>query len=105
MDWLIVDAEERHRNSPDTFQIPSKVARNSLLPGDQVKLAFEPADTEEAGVGGERLWFEVIDVLDDGAYLGVFRNFPVFFDVDLEEAIEFTPENILDIVPKAKGQE
>jgi uncharacterized protein YegJ (DUF2314 family) len=68
------DAEERHREAPDTFLIPTVEARRNLEPGQIVKLLFViPADPEEQV---ERMWVVVTGREGDG-YIGELDNQPV----------------------------
>jgi hypothetical protein len=46
--WTLESAEARHAESPETFQIPERTARESLKAGDAVKLLFD-IETREAG--------------------------------------------------------
>ncbi len=43
-EWMLANAEQRVAESPATFKIPSRKARDNLNPGMLVKLIFEFAD-------------------------------------------------------------
>ena len=82
----LIDAEARHRENPDTFEIPSLEDRENLQPGWLVKLILEP---------GERLWFEVIECYRAGAYVGKLRNTPVgHVGVRHGDSIVFHPKHV-----------
>lgn len=63
-----------------------------MKPGYLAKLIFE-----EPGVGGERMWVEVLEVLDGGRYKGVLRNSPVTLSVTRGTELEFGTENVADV--------
>lgn len=70
----LLDAEAEHRRSPRTFSIPRRVVRESLVPGDLVKLLFV-VDPRTSSGSVERLWVEVIEASADG-YVGRLDNRP-----------------------------
>ena len=100
--WTLVSAEERHAAHPDTFQIPPRDKRESLSPGDGVKLLFEIETKEEDHVvdrGVDRMWV-IVKARTKGGYIGVLDNDPGTAEgLNLHEgdAIIFAPENISDI--------
>ena len=67
-------AEAIHRAHPRTFSIPRRVVRDSLRPGDYVKLSFR-VDQRSGDVGAERMWVEVAD-FDGSHYSGRLANVP-----------------------------
>jgi len=52
--WALIDGEHWNRRHPDTFQIPSALARRNVEPGLRVKIALEHRTCE-----GERFWVDV----------------------------------------------
>lgn len=86
----LVDAEKRHAEHPRSFHIPELEDRMSLEEEDLVKLGFESED-----LLGERLWFEITDVLGPGRYVGELQNYPVTFECAKE--ITFEAKHVLDI--------
>lgn len=58
--YTLDDGAETHREFPDTFQIPPQAERESLRPGDLVKLIFRIELDNEAHV--ERMWVQVREV-------------------------------------------
>lgn len=52
--WSLIDGEHWNRRHPDTFQIPSALARRNVEPGLRVKIALEHRACE-----GERFWVDV----------------------------------------------
>jgi len=92
---MLIDAEKRHQNSPDTFEIPSREERASLQVGDFARLIFEP---------GERIWVEVVKVGAEGvmqpgfaAYIGAIRNRPIAVPLQYGDWIGFEAHHIIDV--------
>ena len=90
--WLVVDAQERRRAHPDTFELPSAGELAKLEPGSMVKVIFDlldQADLECDGVAPyaadgtpnlvvahERMWLWVEDVRGEDV-VGVLDNMPM----------------------------
>ena len=75
--WELRSAEESHRLHPDTFEIPTREARESLRRGQAAKLIFD-IEVDDAGkivVGGERMWVIVAEKVGD-TYIGILDNEP-----------------------------
>tara|TARA_R110001583_G_scaffold188106_1_gene349775 strand:- start:203 stop:502 length:300 start_codon:yes stop_codon:yes gene_type:complete len=90
--WHLVDAVERNRQNPDTFEIPTKTDRESVKAGAFVKLIFEVPET-----GGERMWVLVSSALN-GQVKGTVNNNPVTPGMPaLGDQIEFEPKHIIAI--------
>jgi hypothetical protein len=92
--WWLEDAEERSRESPDSFFIPPRERREALEPGDVVKLIFLFEPPAPSGTTGERMWVEVTAV-QEGGYTGELLNEPG----DIEElrpgdAIRFEAKHV-----------
>lgn len=100
--WMLVSAEERHLADPETFEIPSKGERETLVPGAAAKLLFH-IETKEAGRvidrGVDRMWVIVQAISADG-YTGVLDNDPGQSEgLNLHEGdvIVFGPEHVAAI--------
>ena len=100
--WMLVSAEQRHAAHPETFEIPSKAERETLVPGAAAKLLFH-IETKEAGRvidrGVDRMWVIVKAVSADG-YTGVLDSDPGHSEgLNLHEgdAILFGPEHVAAI--------
>jgi uncharacterized protein YegJ (DUF2314 family) len=94
--WKLDDGVERNRLHPDTFEIPSALERETLKPGDHVKLSFLVDDPE---YGGERMWVEVAKVKGQ-AYVGTLINQPLFIeDLEWRQEIKFAPCHVIEIIP------
>lgn len=68
--WHLADADARHHEFPDTFDIPSAEAKAALRGGDIVKLIFVPRRGHV-----ERMW-TVIDHVDGDRLVGHLDNDP-----------------------------
>lgn len=84
-----VDAEERNKQYPKTFDIPAESERNNVKRGDYVKLIFDDK---------ERMWVKV-KKHKGKKLIGVINNEPVLIeDVKFGDKVEFEPKNIIDIM-------
>lgn len=101
--WCLVSGEERHRASPETFEIPTLSERNSLSPGQGVKLIFEIEAEEEDGTistSTERMWVIVASCVEDG-YIGILESEPCSIPNDGQfylcrgAEIPFLPEHVV----------
>jgi hypothetical protein len=74
--WCIASGEAKHAADPETFEIPDRADRDSLEPGDVVKLIFYFNNTDpREQVASERMWVLVRQRIP-GGYFGVLDNFP-----------------------------
>ena len=71
---VLLDAEAAHQEHPRTYSIPRRVVRETLKPGDVVKLLFK-VDPPAGRIEVERMWVEVVG-LGDGTYMGRLANVP-----------------------------
>lgn len=71
----LADGEERAREHPDSFFIPSLEERENLKVGDAVKLIFEMHQPNQEYDAFERMWVEITKVEDD-YYVGFLDNNP-----------------------------
>ena len=96
-EFRLGDAERRHEENPDSFGIPTRAERESVRPGDLVKLLFDFVEPAEDEWTGERMWVEVNEVRG-GRYVGTLDNEPFMLtSVALGSQIEFGPEHIIDV--------
>ena len=100
--WMLVSAEERYAAHPETFEIPPRVDRQTLVPGAAAKLLFH-IETREAGRvidrGVDRMWVIVKAVSPEG-YVGVLDNDPgqsEGLNLHEGEVIVFGPEHVAAI--------
>lgn len=99
--WCLEDGEELHREAPETFWLPELKDRQSLQPGDLVKLIFRiSVDNEEEPVAVERMWVIVRERVGE-QYLGILDNDPYAIEENDEfwSGIElpFSPRHVIDI--------
>lgn len=89
----MVDAVERNRQHPATFQLPSPAELENVRVGDHVKLIWERT-TED---GGERMWVR-IDSHDAGVYTGRLANVPVrITELSLGQTVQFERRHIIAV--------
>ena len=98
--WALTDGEEMNRLHPDTFPIPSELARRNVKAGAHVKIWLEcPAS------GGERFWVEVVSkhaTPDNYSFIGRVLNQLLHSSdhgIEIGDLVEFRMKNIIDIVP------
>ena len=99
--WCLEDGEKRHREAPETFWLPELRDRQSLEPGDLVKLIFRiSVDNEDEPVAVERMWVIVRERVGD-QYLGILDNDPYAIDENEElwngTELPFSPRHVIDI--------
>jgi len=106
--WELDDGEAVHREAPDTFWIPPRDRRESLRPGEIVKLMFRmllrDTETGKEEVHVERMWVDVVESRP-GGYRGVLDNDP-YCTKELASGaeVEFEPRHVIQIYeerPKA----
>ena len=71
--YSLDNAEEVHKQHPDTFWIPTQNIRENLQVGQLVKLLFRISNGSEDQV--ERMWVEITKKFDD-EYEGILDNDP-----------------------------
>ncbi|MDN3368261.1 MULTISPECIES: DUF2314 domain-containing protein [Ralstonia solanacearum species complex] len=77
--WELDDAEVIAKEHPATFWLPERQRRESLVPGDIVKLIFRIRTVDDAGceeINVERMWVTT-EGIDGGLYLGRLDNNPL----------------------------
>jgi hypothetical protein len=99
--WGLEDGEIRHRQHPNTFEIPPLEERESLGPGDAAQLAFRlvfrDATRDETCDAGERMWVIVIGLTARG-YRGTLANTPYCTDQLVRGAVvTFEPRHVINI--------
>jgi len=102
--YVLVNAVERNRSHPRTFDIPTEAERRGLRVGDDAKLGFQwqkPSDGTDHW-GGERMWVNVTGILgerEETRYVGALHNEPFEEIAPIRHGatVTFRPENICDI--------
>jgi hypothetical protein len=94
--WWLANAERRNVENPDDFLIPSQAERNSLVPGDIVKLVFR--FTPPTDVSAERMWVQV-QAVEGQQYVGQLTNEPRHIvGLDPGSTIRFGPQHVIDLL-------
>ncbi|QSX33765.1 DUF2314 domain-containing protein [Shewanella avicenniae] len=98
MKYTLDNGEEINREYPETFWMPPRDERESLLPGEIVKLIFRISLEESLHV--ERMWV-VVEERNGDSYVGVLDNDP-YCTTELRAgaSIEFCPEHVIQIYEK-----
>jgi hypothetical protein len=94
--YTLVDGIERNESNPETFWIPSKEDKDSLLVGDMVKLGF----LDKQG-SGERMWVEITEK-HEGAFKGTLQNTPLWIKLTHGDEVSFEPKHIIDLIKEEK---
>lgn len=93
--WWLDDAERLNEAHPESFFIPPRERRDSLVAGDSVKLVFRLTPVTE--VGAERMWVEVVEA-EGGRYVGMLLNQPrEIVGLEPGDRIEFGPEHVASV--------
>lgn len=93
--YQLADAEARHAESPETFEIPGVAERVSLNAGDWVKLVFEISDGSRTEV--ERMWVKVTGRQED-SFAGLLDNDPYCTDeLKSGEPVTFGARHVIQI--------
>ncbi|WP_435018410.1 hypothetical protein TA3x_000384 [Tundrisphaera sp. TA3] len=85
-----VDAQQMHRDHPDTFHVPSDAELAQIAPGDSVKVCD----------GVERFWI-IVTKATEGGLTGMVDNDLVCTDehgLSDGDTISFDRENVYDIL-------
>ena len=93
--YTLWDGEERNREHPDTFEIPTRLERETLKPGDWAKLGFDFGPNEIV----ERMWVMVKSTDGMGGYMGRLDNEPLTDAIRCGATVVFGPEHVLSILP------
>ena len=93
--YVLEDGEESNRAYPDTFEIPSKAARDNLKAGQIVKLMFRI--TADGRTQTERMWV-VVKAKEQDGYLGILDNDPTCTE-KMKSGVEvkFQPRHVISI--------
>ena len=93
--YQLADGEARHRESPETFEIPTPEERNAVTDRDSVKLIFEITDGSRTQV--ERMWVKVTG-MKEGLFEGLLNNDPFCTDeLKSGEPVTFEARHIIQI--------
>ncbi|KHN90087.1 DUF2314 domain-containing protein [Pectobacterium actinidiae] len=97
------DGEALNREHPDSFWIPDKAVRESLVPGDFVKLIFRMEETAGADdLSVERMWVNVTKK-HETLYEGVLDNDPKGSDcVQCGQSVTFHARHVIGIYGKGE---
>ena len=93
--YTLDNGADTQREFPTTFEIPPQQDRESLHPGDLVKLIFRIEFADEAHV--ERMWVRVAEVRPE-FYVGVLDNDPYCTnEIRSGMKVEFHADHVIQI--------
>ncbi len=93
-EYVLANAEDRNREAPNSFLIPTREQRENFVPGDLVKLIFEVVGSGDREVSAERMWVQIIEA-KAGSYVGTLDNHPqVITTIHPGCRILFGPEHV-----------
>ena len=90
-----VDAQEKHRQHPDTFDVPSEEELAKIDVGFTVKVCN----------GQERFWTEVVELLEDGLMVRVDNNLVHDRGYNFGDILRIEKKHIYEIHTKMDIQE
>jgi uncharacterized protein YegJ (DUF2314 family) len=97
-EFRLGDGEKYNQQNPRTFFIPTRAERESVQPGDLVRLLFEVLDPADDMPSAERMWVKVTAV-DGGRLVGELDNEPAALQsIGPGGRIEFGPEHIISLM-------
>lgn len=88
-DVNFVDAQEMHKQYPDTFEVPSKEDLEQLIVGDIVKVSAY----------NERFWAQITDI-DKSRITATVNNYLLTPRLKYGDIITFGLENVHGIYPR-----
>ncbi|MCF1444773.1 DUF2314 domain-containing protein [Ralstonia nicotianae] len=98
--WELDDAELIAQAYPATFWLPERGRRESLAPGDLVKLIFRICTVDETGaeeINVERMWVTT-ERVENGLYFGRLDNNPLCTgDMTAGFEVAFQPRHVIGI--------
>lgn len=104
--WTLVDGEQRAKEHPETFEIPSRAERERLDVGNFAKLIFVTPEMVKQNIG-ERMWVRVLSrKKTNGAisYSGQLDNSPgLIAGLHAGSDITFGPQHVVEIESTKAG--
>lgn len=90
--YTLVNGEERAKNNPTTFQIPSDYQKSKVTISDFVKIGFE----EEGGFG-ERMWVSVTKRTEN-SFEGTLISVPLNLEsIKHGDIVKFNSKHIIGV--------
>lgn len=96
MSYILIDAVERNRQHPTTFEIPNENDIANLTVGGFAKLGFEEIESPDGYA--ERMWVKVTNIGAGGTFEGTLANDPIVIEsMSFGDKVQFKRDNILDV--------
>lgn len=90
--YSLVNGEERQKQNPISFEIPSLAERRKLQKGDYAKLIFI-----DLSGGSEGMWVRIEQRDKAGRYTGILDNKPINLMLSHGDTVSFLPQHIVDV--------
>lgn len=102
-DVVLVNVDERFQLSSGSFNVPPLEDRESLWPGDLVKVVVVSVG---GAVTGERIWVRVLPMeMGRDDYWGEVVSFPVADCLRPGDVLAFGPEHVADVYKSSRVSE
>lgn len=105
MGCTLIDAQERNRESPETFELPDQDSIVAVKVGDHVKIGVEIGPDKAADASAERFWVRVTGIVtttDMIRYTGTIDNelrLTPFHRLKRHDSISFEARHLLSVSP------
>ncbi len=100
--WELENVEEKAKENPDRFFIPTIQERKSQKIGDVVRLHFILTEKEPELPRAERIWVKILEISNDGNnFKGYLTNQPRYIKgLKAGDIISFLISNIAQVITK-----
>ena len=94
--FILEDCQQKNKDFPESFEIPTIFELKQLRVGDLVKLCFIPKN-DTSSLNGERLWVEIREIGSNRVFKGIIKNDPILIPLDYGDIVFFEEKHIADI--------
>ena len=99
LDTSFINAQQRHKENPDTFEVPSNAELEALAPKDFIKIGvriFDPNSPIEA----ERFWLQITQIRNRVIYAKVDNDlvFTDYHSIADGDELMLAPHHVLAIL-------
>ena len=94
--FILEDCQQKNKDFPESFEIPTIFELKQLRVGDLVKLCFIPKN-DTSSLTGERLWVEIREIGPNRMFKGIIKNDPVLIPLEYGDIVFFEERHIADI--------
>lgn len=94
--FILEDCQQKNKDFPESFEIPTIFELKQLRVGDLVKLCFIPKN-DTSSLTGERLWVEIREIGPNRMFKGIIKNDPVLIPLNYDDIVFFEEKHIANI--------